>query len=48
MDLEVFWDVEPEGVDPRYVLRRHAKNQPAWLAYLFARRPKRTSGRRRR
>ncbi|HEY3451998.1 MAG TPA: class I SAM-dependent methyltransferase [Myxococcales bacterium] len=43
--LEVLWDVEPEGVPPRYLPRRSAENQPAWLAYLFARRPRRRAGR---
>lgn len=44
---EVFWDVEPRDVEPRYVPRRAARNQPAWLAYLFARRPRRRPARRR-
>ena len=43
-DVRVLWDVEPRGVEPRYLLRRHARTQGAWLAYLVARRP----GRRRR
>ena len=39
-DLEVLWDEEPPGVEPRYRIRRRARNQGAWLAYLFARRPR--------
>jgi SAM-dependent methyltransferase len=38
-DLEVLWDVEPPGVEPRYLPRRRAVNQSAWLAYLVGRRP---------
>jgi SAM-dependent methyltransferase len=37
--IEVQWDVEPPGVEPRYRPRRHAANQGAWLAYLVGRRP---------
>jgi SAM-dependent methyltransferase len=37
--LEVQWDVEPPGVEPRYLPRRHAVNQGGWLAYLVGRRP---------
>jgi hypothetical protein len=40
----VLWDVEPPGVEPRYLPRRHATNQGAWLAYLVGRRPGRTAG----
>jgi SAM-dependent methyltransferase len=36
--VEVLWDVEPPGVEPRYLPRRHAENQGGWLAYLVARR----------
>jgi SAM-dependent methyltransferase len=41
--IEVQWDVEPPGVEPRYLPRRHAANQGAWLAYLVGRRPGRTA-----
>jgi SAM-dependent methyltransferase len=41
--IEVQWDVEPPGVEPRYRPRRHAANQGAWLAYLVGRRPGRTA-----
>lgn len=41
--LEVQWDVEPPGVEPRYRPRRHAENQGGWLAYLVGRRPGRTA-----
>ena len=34
--VEVLWDVEPPGVEPRYRLRRTARNQGCWLAYLVA------------
>ncbi len=37
-DLEVFWDVEPPGVEPRYQPRKHAQCLGAWVAYVFARR----------
>lgn len=37
-DLEILWDVEPKGEPPRYLVRRRAKNQPAWIAYLVGRR----------
>ncbi len=37
-DVAVLWDVEPPGVEPRYLRRRRAANQSAWLAYLVARR----------
>jgi len=37
-DVAILWDVEPPGVEPRYVPRRRAENQRAWLAYLVARR----------
>jgi SAM-dependent methyltransferase len=37
-DVEVLWDVEPPGVEPRYVVREVATNQGGWLAYLVARR----------
>ena len=40
--LEVQWDVEPPGAEPRYRPRRHAANQGGWLAYLVGRRPDRT------
>ena len=47
-DVTVMWDVEPRGVEPRYVARRRAANQRAWLAYLVARRadPRELTGRR--
>lgn len=38
-DIDVLWDPEPPGVDPRFVVRRSARNVGAWLAYLVARRP---------
>jgi SAM-dependent methyltransferase len=38
--VEVLWDVEPPGVEPRYRPRRRATNQGGWLAYLVARRPR--------
>jgi SAM-dependent methyltransferase len=38
--VEVLWDVEPPGVEPRYQVRRSAENQGGWLAYLVARRPR--------
>jgi SAM-dependent methyltransferase len=41
--IEVQWDVEPPGVEPRYLPRRHAANQGAWLAYLVGRRPGQTT-----
>lgn len=41
--IEVQWDVEPPGVEPRYRPRRHAANQGAWLAYLVGRRPGRSA-----
>ena len=41
--IEVQWDVEPPGVEPRYRPRRHAANQGAWLAYLVGRRPGQTA-----
>jgi SAM-dependent methyltransferase len=41
--IEVQWDVEPPGVEPRYRPRRHAANQGGWLAYLVGRRPGRTA-----
>lgn len=41
--VEVQWDVEPPGVEPRYRPRRHAANQGAWLAYLVGRRPGQTT-----
>lgn len=34
--VEVLWDVEPPGVEPRYRPRRRARNQGGWLAYLVA------------
>ncbi|HET8733490.1 MAG TPA: class I SAM-dependent methyltransferase, partial [Anaeromyxobacteraceae bacterium] len=34
--VEVLWDVEPPGVEPRYVPRRTARNQGGWLAYVVA------------
>lgn len=37
-EVEVLWDVEPPGVEPRYLPRRAARNQGGWLAYLVARR----------
>jgi SAM-dependent methyltransferase len=37
--IEVQWDVEPPGVEPRYRPRRTAINQGGWLAYLVGRRP---------
>jgi len=37
--IEVLWDVEPVGVEPRYLPRRHAENQAGWLAHVAARRP---------
>jgi len=37
-EVEVLWDVEPPGVEPRYVVREAATNQGGWLAYLVARR----------
>ena len=42
--IEVQWDVEPPGVEPRYRPRRHAANQGGWLAYLVGRRPGRDPG----
>ncbi|MBI5547728.1 MAG: class I SAM-dependent methyltransferase [Deltaproteobacteria bacterium] len=36
VDVDVLWDVEPPGVEPRYRSRRHGKNQGTWLAYLAA------------
>jgi SAM-dependent methyltransferase len=36
-DVEVLWDVAPEGAE-RYVARRSAENQPGWIAYLVGRR----------
>ncbi len=38
-DVATLWDVEPPGIVPRYVPRRRAVTQGAWLAYLVARRP---------
>jgi len=40
-DVEILWDVEPRGVEPRYLPRRRAQTRGAWLAYLVARRPRR-------
>ncbi|MFO0581679.1 MAG: class I SAM-dependent methyltransferase [Anaeromyxobacter sp.] len=40
VDVGVYWDVAPVD-DTRYVLRRHAENQPGWIAYLVAHRPRR-------
>lgn len=37
-DVAILWDVEPPGIAPRYVRRRRAVNQAAWMAYLIARR----------
>jgi SAM-dependent methyltransferase len=37
-DVQVLWDVEPPGVEPRYLPRSAAGNQGSWLAYLAARR----------
>lgn len=34
--VEVLWDVEPPGVEPRYRPRRRARNQGGWLAYVVA------------
>jgi SAM-dependent methyltransferase len=34
--VEVLWDVEPPGREPRYRPRRTAQNQGGWLAYLAA------------
>ncbi len=34
--VEVLWDVEPPGVEPRYVPRQRARNQGGWLAYVVA------------
>lgn len=38
--IEVLWDSEPQGVEPRYRLQRRGENRRAWVAYLFARRPR--------
>lgn len=35
-DVEVLWDLEPPGVEPRYRPRRTAEQQGGWLAYLVA------------
>ncbi len=37
-EVEVLWDAEPPGVEPRYRPRQAAANQSSWLAYLVARR----------
>jgi SAM-dependent methyltransferase len=36
--VQVLWDVEPRGVEPRCLARRRAQPRGAWLAYLVARR----------
>jgi len=46
--VEVLWDVEPVGVEPRYRPRRHAENQPGWLAHVVGRRPRQEARRLRR
>lgn len=34
--VEVWWDDSDDDDDPKYRPRKHATNQPGWIAYLFA------------
>lgn len=44
-EVDVLWDVAPAGEAPRYVRRRAAENDPAWIAYVVARAPVSGTGR---
>jgi SAM-dependent methyltransferase len=36
--VEVFWDVAPQGVEPRYLTRSSAESCAGWIAYVVGRR----------